>query len=63
VNNAWGAYLTIFFVIRPRLPDRVGKPPRAPAALGVAIVALDGSGAHHVRHIALLRRWLRDPVP
>ena len=34
-----------------------------PAALGIAAAALLVVAVHHARHVALLRSWLRDPVP
>src|SRR5262245_58830858 len=35
----------------------------AVAALGAAAALLLATVVHHLRHVALLKRWLRDPVP
>jgi len=57
-----GAHLTIFFIIGIICLIAWGLVGAA-GALGVAAAALLLLVLHHARQIALLRRWLREPVP
>ena len=62
MKNLWGAYLAILLALGVIcLP--VWGIAGAAWALAIAAVAATLLVVHHVRHIALLRRWLRDPVP
>jgi len=61
VIRFWGAYLTLFFVLAVAclIAWAVAGISAALAVAGAAFMALL---LHHLRHIALLARWLRDPA-
>jgi two-component system phosphate regulon sensor histidine kinase PhoR len=62
MNSPWGAHLHIFLilVVACVIAWAAGG---VQAALVVAVVVLAALLLHHLRHIALLARWLRDPDP
>ena len=62
MKNLWGAYL-IFFLVLGAVSLIAGAIAGAEWALAIVAAASLALVAHHVRHIGLLRRWLRDPVP
>lgn len=62
MKNLWGAYFIIFVVLGLVCLIAWGIAGAA-AALGIAAAVLVLLVIHHVRHIALLRGWLRHPVP
>jgi len=62
VKSFWGAYLAIFFVLAVVCLITWGAGSAA-VALGVAAFVMALLLVHHLRNIALLRRWLRNPVP
>jgi two-component system phosphate regulon sensor histidine kinase PhoR len=62
MNNAWGAHLTIFLLLVVACLIAWGAG-GVQAALVVVVTVLAALLLHHLRHIALLVRWLRDPDP
>jgi len=62
MNSPWGAHLNIFLVlvVTCLIAWAAGG---LQAALVVAVTVLAVLLVHHLRHIALLVRWLRDPGP
>jgi two-component system, OmpR family, phosphate regulon sensor histidine kinase PhoR len=62
MNNPWGAHLNILIalVVASLIAWAAGG---VQAALIVAATVLAALLLHHLRHIALLDRWLRDPDP
>ncbi len=62
MKNLWGAYFIIFFVLGLICLLAWGVAGAA-ASLGIAAAVMAALVVHHVRHIARLRRWLRDPLP
>jgi len=61
VNSLWGAYLIIVAALSAACLAAWAIAGVA-AALAVAATGLVALLAHHLWHIALLRRWLRDPA-
>ena len=62
MKNIWGAYLTLLLLLA--LACLIARAVAGvPAALGVAAAAFLALLLHHLRHIARLARWLRDPAP
>jgi two-component system, OmpR family, phosphate regulon sensor histidine kinase PhoR len=62
VKSFWGAYVAIFFVLALvcLIAWVAGS---AAVALGIAAFVMALLIVHHLRNIALLRGWLRNPVP
>ncbi len=60
--NVWGSFLVTLLVLGVVCLG-VWAIAGAAASLGIAAAVLLALAVHHVSHVALLRRWLRDPAP
>jgi two-component system, OmpR family, phosphate regulon sensor histidine kinase PhoR len=62
VDRVWGRYLLVLSLVAAGAAILWVAAGPAPA-LGAALLALLAMATSHVRHLALLRRWLRHPEP